>query len=127
MPESLQGLAANEPSEEESQVGLSYGPHRDLAVIATDFGAREGPAWTAGEFLPRFAESGEMDVAGSDLEGELLWLTGENHALNEQGEILETFWQMWFGAASSDWVFAVSASSAEDGIALVEAFVEAAS
>jgi hypothetical protein len=34
---------------------------------------------------------------------------------------------MWFRVPSSGWVFAVSAPSEEDGVALVEAFVEAAS
>jgi hypothetical protein len=129
MPRTLQGLEANEPTTEGRQLGISYGSDSDLALVATDWSTGEGgfPAWTAGEFLPRFAKSGEVDVDESDLEGTPLWFTGENHSLNEQGEILQTFWTMWWGAPSSGWVFAVNALSEEDGIALVEAFVEAAS
>lgn len=129
MPDRLRGLAANELSEGDVEVGFSYGPKRDLSVGVIDFGSGEGdfPTQTAGELLPGLAESGEIDVADSDLQGELLWFTGENHELNEEGEVVQTFWQMWFGVPSSGWVFAVSAPSEGDGVALVEAFVEAAS
>ena len=129
MPTTLRGLEANEPTADGPQVGLSYGTDRELALVAMDWSAEEGgfPASTAGELLPRFAESGEVDVAESDLEGPLLWFTGENHSLNEQGEVLQTFWTMWWGDPSSGWVFAVNAPSEEDGVALVEAFVESVS
>jgi hypothetical protein len=129
MPHTLRGLEIDGPTTEGSRLGLSYGTDGDLALMATDWSTGEGgyPAWTAGEFLPRFAKSGEVDIDESDLEGPLLWLTGENHALNEKGEVLQSFWTMWWGAPSSGWVFAVNAPSEEDGVALVEAFVEAAS
>lgn len=129
MPRTLQGLEANAPTTEGSQLGLSYGADRDLALVATDWSTGEGgfPVWTAGEFLPRFAKSGEVDIDESDLEGPILWFTGENHSLNAQGEVLQSFWTMWWGASSSGWVFAVKAPSKEDGVALVEAFAEAVS
>jgi hypothetical protein len=129
MPRTLRGLRSNEPTTQGPQLGLSYDGDRELALVAMDLGTAEGgsASSTVGEFLPRFAESGEVDISGSHLEGPLLWFTGENHSLNEQGEILQTFWTMWWGAPSSGWVFAVNAASAQDGIALVEAFAETAS
>lgn len=129
MPRTLRGLDVNGATTEDSQLGLSYGADRDLALVATDWSTGKGgfPAWTAGEFLPRFAKSGEVDIDESDLEGPILWFTGENHSFNGQGEVLKTFWTMWWGAPSSGWVFAVNAPSEEDGIALVEAFAEAVS
>ena len=129
LPSTLQGLEANAPEGAGPRWTRTYGSDADLAIAAVDWSAGGGDFMpqTAGEFLPRFVESGEIDIAESDLEGEPLWLIGENHELNEQGDVLRTFWTMWWGAPDSGWVFAVNAPSEEDGIALVEAFVEAAS
>lgn len=129
MPDTLRGLPVSGRVENPTEVRLSYGPQGELAIGVIDFGSGAGdfPPRSAGEMLSGLAESGEIDIEESDLEGELVWFTGTNHSLNEQGEVLETYWQTWFGARSSGWVFAVSAPSEEDGIAFVEAFVEAAS
>ncbi len=126
LPDALRGLEANDPSLGRHTLRLSYGPDRDLAIVAQDWSeTRDGPAWTAEELLPRLAGSGRIDVAASDLDGPLLWFEGENHVPDEGGAVLETFWTMWFGREGSGWVFAVNAPSAEDGVALVEAFVRA--
>jgi len=129
LPTTLRGFEANEAEGEGPRLIRTYGSDEGLAIVAVDWSAGGGDfvSQTAGELLPRFVESGEVDVAESDLEGDLLWFTGENHELNEQGEVLRTFWTMWWGAPTSGWVFAVNAPSEEDGIALVEAFVVAAS
>jgi hypothetical protein len=129
MPGTLQGLEANRTSDRGGKLTLSYGEERGLSIGAVDWSRGEGgfPAQTAGDLLPRLAESGEIDVNASDLDGDLLWFSGENHELNEQGEVIRTIWTMWWGSPASGWVFAVNAPSEEDGVALVPAFVEAAS
>lgn len=127
MPDRLEGRVANEVAAEEHMVSFSYGSGHELAIAATDWGLGEGdfPPWTNEEMLPRFVESGEVEVAESVLEGKLLWLTGTNSSVS--GDVTRTFWTMWFGALSSHWTFSISADSRQEGIALVEAFVEAAS
>lgn len=127
MPKTLEGRVANEVAAEPHMVRFSYGSADEMAIAATDWGNGESdfPPWTNEEMLPRFAESGEVEVEESVLEGQLLWLTGRNSAVS--GEVTHTFWTMWFGAPASHWTFSVSAENRQEGVAVVQAFAKTAS
>jgi hypothetical protein len=79
-----------------------------------------GRETTPAEWLTLVAGSGELDIIGSDLESDLVWVHGFTEADDE------TEYLLMCGDADGDALFVLTAGSEEDLDALAEAFVETA-
>lgn len=80
----------------------------------------DGQQVTPAEFLSLVAGSGELDITGGVLQGDVVWIHGSGQADDEAEYVLMC------GEPEGDALFAFTAGSRQDLDAVVEAFVEAA-
>jgi hypothetical protein len=123
MPGEVGGyLRVDEPGG--SGYSTEYGAEGPSLVV--QFGeqrvGREGEAMSPAEWLTLIAGSGELDIAGSDLTQDVVWLYGSTTVGDESGEWTE-YVAMW-GEADGDCLFMSTAGSQEDLDAVVSAFVD---
>ena len=93
---------------------VQFGEHRVV----------DGVNLSTAEFLSWMAGSGELDIIGSVLEDDVVWLHGSTAVGDETGEWTE-YLLVW-GEAEGESLFWFTAESQEDLDALAEGFVEAA-
>jgi hypothetical protein len=120
LPADLAGFTRIDPGGGEHLVDYGEGGPSLFFQGGESLVGMDGQPTTPAEWLPIVVESGEMDLLGSDLEGEVVWVHGSAEADDE----LEYF--VMCGDADGSALFVFTASSLEDLDALVGAFVEVA-